>query len=53
MEIASSARMDDGWDWVGFERVLTLPVAFWVLAVLAVAVFVMFRQSRFGWPNSR
>ncbi|HOZ34902.1 MAG TPA: ABC transporter permease, partial [Tabrizicola sp.] len=28
---------------------LTLRVAFWVLAVLAVAVFVMFRQSRFGW----
>ena len=28
---------------------LTLPVAFRVLAVLAVAVFVMLRQSRFGW----
>lgn len=49
VEIASSARMDDAWDWVGFEKVLTLPVGFWVLALLAVATFVMFRQSRFGW----
>ncbi|MES2666201.1 MAG: SMP-30/gluconolactonase/LRE family protein [Pseudomonadota bacterium] len=49
VDIASSARMDDLWDWVGFERVLTLPIGFWVLAVVAVLVFVMFRQTRFGW----
>lgn len=49
VEISSSARMDDLWDWVGFEKVLTLPVGFWVLAVVAALVFVMFRQTRFGW----
>jgi ribose transport system permease protein len=49
VEIASSARMDDTWDWIGFEKVLTMPVSFWVLLAVAVAVFVMFRQTRFGW----
>jgi ribose transport system permease protein len=49
VEISSSARMDDLWDWVGFEKVFTLPVGFWVLAVVAALVFVMFRQTRFGW----
>lgn len=47
--IASSTRMDDSWDWIGFEKLLTMPVGFWVLAAVAVAVFVMFRQSRLGW----
>lgn len=49
VEISSSARMDDLWDWIGFEKVLTLPVGFWVLAFVATLVFVMFRQTRFGW----
>ncbi|RYE55118.1 MAG: ABC transporter permease [Rhizobiaceae bacterium] len=49
VEISSSMRADDLWDWVGFEKVLTMPVGFWVLAVVAVAVFVMFHQLRFGW----
>jgi ribose transport system permease protein len=49
VEISSSARIDDVWDWVGFDRVLTLPVGFWVLTLVAALVFVMFRQSRFGW----
>ncbi len=41
--------MDDLWDWIGFEKVLTLPVGFCVLAFVATLVFVMFRQTRFGW----
>jgi len=49
VEISSSARMDDLWDFIGFEKVLTLPVGFWVLAFVATLVFVMFRQTRFGW----
>lgn len=49
VEISSSARMDDTWDWIGFEKVLTLPVGFWVLLVVAALAFVMFRQTRFGW----
>ena len=49
VEISSSMRADDLWDWVGFEKVLTMPVGFWVLLVVAIGVFVMFRQLRFGW----
>ncbi len=49
VEISSSARLDDLWDWIGFEKVLTLPVGFWALVVVAALVLVMFRQTRFGW----
>ena len=49
VEISTSARIDDLWDWIGFEKVLTLPVGFWALVVGAALVFVMFRQTRFGW----
>ena len=34
---------------IATEKVLTMPVGFWVLAVVAALVFVMFRQTRFGW----
>jgi len=49
VEISTSARMDDVWDWIGFERFMTLPIGFWALLLVAAGVFVMFRQSRFGW----
>lgn len=49
VEISTSARMDDLWDWIGFERLLTLPIGFWALLIVAAAVYVMFRQLRFGW----
>jgi ribose transport system permease protein len=49
VEISSSMRVDDSWDLIGFEKVLTLPVGFWVLLAVAVLVFIMFRQLRFGW----
>lgn len=49
VEISTSARADDLWDWIGFEKVLTLPVGFLALVILAALVFVMFRQTRFGW----
>jgi len=49
VEISSSMRADDVWDWVGFEKVLTMPVGFWALVTVAAIVFVMFRQLRFGW----
>jgi len=49
VQISTSARADDLWDWIGFEKVLTLPVGFLVLVILAALVFVMFRQTRFGW----
>ncbi len=47
--ISTSARGDDLWDWIGFEKVLTLPVGFLALIILAALVFVLFRQTRFGW----
>jgi ribose transport system permease protein len=49
VEISTSARMDDLWDWIGFERFLTLPIGFWALLIVAAGVFVLFRQLRFGW----
>lgn len=49
VEISTSARIDDLWDWIGFDKVLTLPVGFWVLVAVAASIFVMFRQTRFGW----
>jgi len=49
VQISISARSDDLWDWIGAEKPLGIPVGFWVLAVVAVLIFFMFRQSRFGW----
>ena len=49
VEISTSARADEMWDWIGFEKVLTLPVGFWVLIIVAALVLIMFRQTRFGW----
>jgi ribose transport system permease protein len=49
VEISTSARIDDLWDWIGFQKFLTLPVGFWVLIAVTALVFVMFRQTRFGW----
>jgi ribose transport system permease protein len=49
VDISTSARTDDWWDWIGFEKVLTMPIGFWALVAVAALVFVMFRQSRFGW----
>ncbi|MEP9399020.1 SMP-30/gluconolactonase/LRE family protein [Mesorhizobium sp. KR2-14] len=49
VEISTSARVDDLWDWIGFEKVLTLPIGFWTLLVIAAFVLIMFRQTRFGW----
>jgi ribose transport system permease protein len=49
VEISSSARMDDLWDWIGFDKVLTFPVGFWAFVAVSALVFVMFRQTRFGW----
>ena len=49
VEISTSTRIDDLWDWIGFEKFLSMPIAFWVWLLVAVLVFVMFRQTRFGW----
>ena len=49
VEISTSARVDRAWDFIGFERFAGMPVGFWVLVVVGVAVFFMYRQSRFGW----
>ena len=47
--ISTSARSDDLWDWIGFEKPLGMPVGFWTLLAVALLVLIMFRQSRFGW----
>jgi ribose transport system permease protein len=49
VEISTSARIDDVWDWIGFEKFLTMPIGFWALVIVTVLVFIMFRQTRFGW----
>jgi ribose transport system permease protein len=47
--ISTSARSDDLWDWIGSETVLGMPVGFLTLVIVALLIFFMFRQSRFGW----
>jgi ribose transport system permease protein len=47
--IASSSRSNDLWDWIGFEKPFGMPVGFLVLVAVALLIFFMFRQSRFGW----
>jgi ribose transport system permease protein len=49
VEISTSMRADDLWDWIGFEKFLSMPIGFWIWVAVAVLVFVMFRQTRFGW----
>jgi ribose transport system permease protein len=49
VEISTSARIDDMWDWIGFQKLLTMPIGFWALIAVTALVFVMFRQTRFGW----
>ncbi|MBK8160944.1 MAG: ABC transporter permease [Rhodospirillaceae bacterium] len=49
VEISTSARVDDLWDWVGFEKLLSMPIGFWIWLLVAILVFVMFRQTRLGW----
>jgi ribose transport system permease protein len=49
VEISINARSDDLWDWIGAEKPLGMPVGFWTLLVVALLIFFMFRQSRFGW----
>jgi ribose transport system permease protein len=49
VEISTSMRADDLWDWIGFEKFLTMPIGFWAWLIVAALVFVMFRQTRLGW----
>jgi ribose transport system permease protein len=49
VEISTSARSDDLWDWIGAETPLGMPVGFWALVAVALLILFMFRQSRFGW----
>ena len=47
--ISTSTRSDDLWDWIGFEKPFGIPVGFLALIAVALLIFFMFRQSRFGW----
>ena len=47
--ISTSTRSDDLWDWIGFEKPFGMPVGFLALVAVALVIFFMFRQSRFGW----
>jgi ribose transport system permease protein len=49
VEISTSMRVDDTWDWIGFEKFLSMPIGFWAWLLAGILVFVMFRQSRLGW----
>ena len=47
--ISTSARGDDLWDWIGFQKIFGFPIGFLALVAAALLIFFMFRQSRFGW----
>lgn len=49
VEISTSMRADDLWDWIGFEKFLSMPIGFWAWLAVALCVFVMFRQTKLGW----
>ncbi len=49
VEIASSSRFSEAWDYIGYESFMGIPVGFWGLIVVACAIYVMFRNTRFGW----
>ncbi|MDF2366840.1 SMP-30/gluconolactonase/LRE family protein [Sneathiella sp.] len=49
VEISNSARVDATWDYVGFENFMGIPVSFWALIVVTIAVYLMFKYTRFGW----
>ena len=49
VDISGSTRADAVWDYLGFEDFFGIPVSFLILAAIAVAVFVMFKYTRFGW----
>lgn len=49
VDISTSSRADVLWDFLGFEDFLGIPVSFWVMAIITVLLFIMFRHSRFGW----
>ena len=49
VQISTSTRSDDLWDWIGSAAVLGLPVGFWALLIVAAVVLTMFRQTAFGW----
>lgn len=49
VQISTSFRPDDFWDYVGFDDFAGLPVSFWIAAALALIIYLMFRHTRFGW----
>ncbi len=49
VEIATSARADEVWDYIGYENFLGIPVNFWVMAAIASLLFIMFKHTRLGW----
>ena len=49
VDISGSSRVDEAWDYLGFEDFLGIPVNFLILAAITVAVFFMFKYTRFGW----
>ncbi|MEJ8573538.1 ABC transporter permease [Microbaculum marinum] len=49
VEISTSFRGDAIWDFFGFDDLFGVPVSFWILAVVAIVLHLMFRHSRFGW----
>lgn len=49
VEISSSGRFDETWEYVGFENFMGVPVSFWTLVLVTIAVYLMFKYSRFGW----
>ncbi|MFE4684026.1 ABC transporter permease [Streptomyces sp. NPDC056721] len=42
------ANHNTGFSWIGGGRILGLPVAIWMMAVLAALVFVLLRSTAFG-----
>ena len=49
VEISSSGRFDETWEYVGFENFMGVPVSFWALVLVTIVVYLMFKYTRFGW----
>lgn len=49
VDISGSMRVDATWDYLGFEDFIGTPVSFLILVAIAVAIYFMFKYTRFGW----
>ena len=49
VEISSSARFNEVWEYIGYDSFVGVPVSFWVLIAVTIVIYLMFKYTRFGW----